>query len=934
MSTRRRTLAIYVLTLAIFGGGLAYTVVRIQDWHTRGWTGLSYFPDVPTPKTKINARQFVTAGGELMMIYDGTPAKGRIRSSDRVVAVNGIPIGDLQALRRLEKQLTSGSEIRYRIDRGGRLVDVPMRLASPLQSPYIVIKTVVSLIVALIFVGVAVFVLLRSHDDRRALVFFAFALVSAMALLGAAATVYESAGGRGIVPTFGIGDARPVLFFLFCIAYAPLILHLALIFPRERPIVARHPFLLRWIYAEALLVTLLVLVIGMLLVFFFQDAVSARRAIENSHELIGRSSTLIAALGLILALHVIYAGRREGVAQAFARRPFRAVFAIFAICIATTALIWRYISHIIAAVTLLASIGLPLLILSLYPVFATVELVRSYRAAGVEEKRQVKWPLWGLVIALTAKITGNIASFGLVILMKLAHVSTIEYSVVFETLDIVPTLVSLVVPISFAAAILKYRLMNIDLLIRKTVVYAILSGAIVVVYLGLVGGLGTLLVNVAGLQNQTMVIASTLVVALLFVPVRNKLQTLVDRNLFRHKYDYPEALRAIVMETRMARDAGEFLASAAEKLQQALQSRALVIFAERQEEYVATAKIGVSDAVIGKLRVGRTFVEMLDRPFDPRRRTLPDDAAKAMARIEAVLVAPIGSRGFVALAPKLSGGEFDVEDIDFLRSAADQIGIGVDRIRMQVEEEDYAQARAIQQTLLPREMPQVERLELSGVWQPARTMGGDYYDLLKLSERELAVCIGDVAGKGMPAALLMSGLQAAVRASASSSPRDLCERVRRVVISSLSGGRFVTFFYATLDTATMRLRWCNAGHNAPILARADGTVVRLTEGGPAFTRLFRESGYEEREIALMPGDRLVLFTDGVSEATDADGDLFGEERIEELVADSRDLAAHELQRTIVDAAASFSGGELEDDLTLVVVCVDQSPIGNELAVVV
>ena len=140
-----------------------------------------------------------------------------------------------------------------------------------------------------------------------------------------------------------------------------------------------------------------------------------------------------------------------------------------------------------------------------------------------------------------------------------------------------------------------------------------------------------------------------------------------------------------------------------------------------------------------------------------------------------------------------------------------------------------------------------------------------------------------------------------------------------MVISSLSGGRFVTFFYATVDTAAMRLRWCNAGHNAPILARTDGTLIRLGEGGPAFTRLFRDSAYEEREIELLPGDRLVLFTDGVSEAVDAGGELFGEERIEELVADSRDLSAHELQRTIVDAASSYSGGELEDDLTLVVV---------------
>ena len=212
-------------------------------------------------------------------------------------------------------------------------------------------------------------------------------------------------------------------------------------------------------------------------------------------------------------------------------------------------------------------------------------------------------------------------------------------------------------------------------------------------------------------------------------------------------------------------------------------------------------------------------------------------------------------------------------------------------------------------------------------------MGGDYYDLLKLGERELAVCIGDVAGKGMPAALLMSGLQAAVRASASSSPRDLCERVRRVVISSLSGGRFVTFFYATLDTAAMRLRWCNAGHNAPVLARADGTIVRLDGRRPGLHAPLPRSRYAESEIALQPGDRLVLFTDGVSEATDARRRAVRRERIEELVADSRDLAAHELQRTIVDAAASFSGGELEDDLTLVVVCVDEV-MENELAVVV
>src|SRR5687767_5240889 len=211
-------------------------------------------------------------------------------------------------------------------------------------------------------------------------------------------------------------------------------------------------------------------------------------------------------------------------------------------------------------------------------------------------------------------------------------------------------------------------------------------------------------------------------------------------------------------------------------------------------------------------------------------------------------------------------------------------------------------------------MPRLAGIDVSGTWQPARTMGGDYYDLITLSDTELAVCIGDVAGKGMPAALLMSGLQAAVRASASSSPRDLCERVRRVVVSSLSEGRFVTFFYATIDTAAMRLRWTNAGQNAPILARTDGSIVRLEEGGPAISRLFRDTRYEEHEIALSPGDRIVLFTDGVSEAANRAGEIFGEQRIEELVANAGDAGAEELQRRIAHAATAFAGGEVEDDL--------------------
>ena len=914
MSPRSRFLVIFVLTVFVIGAALGYMAGRARHWHAQGWSGVMYLAgEMSKPQAKVMGLELY----DVMMTTSGSPADGRLHYGDQILSLNGIPRDDLKRLAELDAKTKRGSVVVYRIRRAGQTLDVPLRFESPLRSRYVILRQAVSVIVALSFVTIALLIFARAPGDPRATVFYALAVISAVAMLISGATVYEQSSGRGIVLS-----PVPALMTIYvggilAFAYPPLILHLCLVFPHRRAILDKNPKLLHWIYAVAAVgMFALLLMIGIMSLLDWND-------LEASD---GRLRWLLRpvyfgllALTLFTGVNVLWAARREGLRKAIGSRPFRIVFSVGSLPIVLTPAVALVTSEQVAGLLSTISIAAPMVVLATFPLFAIAALILSYREANAEEKRQVAWPLWGLLLAVGAKVLCLLVTTVLSLWLTVGHLDMIAWRPTFEALAIIPMLFTLAIPGSFAVAILKYRLMNIDLIIRKTVVYAVLSGAIVAVYLGLVGGLGSFLVYAFGMENQTtMIIGSTLVVALLFVPLRNRLQLVVDRNLFRHRYEYPEALREIAEESRTSDDAQEFLASAAETLQQALQNRAVVIFADRQDEFVAIAKVGVADSVVGRLRVRHTFAELLDRPFDPRRRTLPPDAAAALAKVEAVLVVPIGARGFIAAAPKLSGGEYDVEDIDFFRQVAEQLADGLGRIRMVVEEADFDHARSIQQALLPREMPRVAKIDVSGVWQPARMMGGDYYDLLPLSDTELAVCIGDVAGKGMPAALLMSGLQAAVRASASSSARDLCERVRRVVVSSLSGGRFVTFFYATVDTAAMRLRWCNAGHNAPILARADGTLVRLAEGGPAFNRLFR-GAYEEREIALAPGDRIVLFTDGVSEAADASGDMFGESRIEELVTDCRDLSATELQQTIVEAASVYSDGELEDDVTLVVV---------------
>lgn len=915
MSPRVRFVLILVGTIAAVGAAVAYMGARAYTWHQRGYLGVFFLNGV---QTKAQAMVFAVKDGEVMVTMCGTPADGRLQFRDEVLSINGIPRKDIARLRALDEQAKRGTPVVFRVRRGKQILDVPMRLASPFRARMIVTFHAAALLTGLTFAAIGLLVMLRSPGDQRAMVFYTLALISSFAIIGQTATIYEQAGARGILSAPESALPRILTFTAFAFLYPPLILHLSLIFPRRRPILERHPIILRWIYAAAL-VAICFLALASAIAVIGANETDPARATALKNAFLEPWDKVAVAISALYVIYILVRARREGIRSAIARRPFGVALASVGLLAGIADALNPYLPRAGRIVLGVLTSLTPMLVLLSFPFLAFAALLRSYRAANVEEKRQVAWPLWGLLIAVTGKIAGYILSAGFGAYLTLTHANLIRWRGLFETINLLPMLITLAIPISFAVAIFKYRLMNIDVIIRKTVVYAVLSGTIVILYLVLVGGLGSFLVLAFGLENQTtMIIGSTLVAALIFVPLRNKLQSVVDRSLFRHKYDYPEALKAISTDSRNAGDAQGLLQASAEKLQQALQNRAVVMFAERQEDYVAVAKVGVADSLLGRLRVPASFAESLDRAFDPRKRAIGEEASAALTKIETELVVPIGTRAFIAVAPKLSGGGYDVEDIDLLRSTADALRAGLDRIRMQGEEEDFAQARAIQQTLIPREMPRVAKLDVSGVWHPARTMGGDYYDLIELGETELAVCIGDVAGKGMPAALTMSGLQAAVRASASSSPRDLCERVRRVVVSSLTGGRFVTFFYATIDTAAMRLRWCNAGHNAPVLARADGTIVRLAEGGPAFTRLFRHAQYEESELPLLPGDRIVLFTDGVSEAGDPLGELFGEVRIEELVTDSRDLTAVELQETIVEAASSFSGGELEDDLTLVV----------------
>ena len=243
--------------------------------------------------------------------------------------------------------------------------------------------------------------------------------------------------------------------------------------------------------------------------------------------------------------------------------------------------------------------------------------------------------------------------------------------------------------------------------------------------------------------------------------------------------------------------------------------------------------------------------------------------------------------------------------------------------KLQRREREVEEARAIQQGFLPQEIPQIPGYQIAGAWQPARIVGGDYYDVLPFDDDSVGLCIADVAGKGMPAAMLMSNFQASVRgfASPALSPDALCEKLNNLVCRNIAADRFITFVYAHLHGPSRRLSYANAGHNAPIVLHRDGTHERLDMGGGVLG-IFKQQSFDAGSFQLAPGDRIVLYTDGVTEARDGAGIEFGDSRLIDVLRDCLDTDPQIAQEKIFSTVEQFCGGNWEDDATLIVLSVE------------
>ncbi|MBN1559242.1 SpoIIE family protein phosphatase [candidate division KSB1 bacterium] len=360
----------------------------------------------------------------------------------------------------------------------------------------------------------------------------------------------------------------------------------------------------------------------------------------------------------------------------------------------------------------------------------------------------------------------------------------------------------------------------------------------------------------------------------------------------------------------------------------------LLLFLKRNEEFYLAANRGVNSS-------SQLFQSMMEQPIlgELAQQQSPcyvqaDNLTAALALIRKggfQVIVPMRiqqeTKGILLLGPKMSTIPYADDELDFLSSLGNRAMISIENARLFEEalekerlEEEIAIARDIQQRLLPSSFPQLDHLEIYGFNIPSRQVGGDYFDCFLLDDDRVALAIGDVSGKGIGAALLMSNLHAGLHILTDSdmSMDRVISRLNNLIYENTNIDKFITFFYAEYNVRTRILAYINAGHNPPYIFHRDGSCELLEKGG-LLLGMMGNRIYETGYVTLAPGDFLITYTDGVTEAKNKGGDMYEELRLENLVREcmKKDVSVEDFANILINELRIFAKGVPQaDDITM------------------
>ncbi len=517
------------------------------------------------------------------------------------------------------------------------------------------------------------------------------------------------------------------------------------------------------------------------------------------------------------------------------------------------------------------------------------------------------------------------------------------FAIYVNPASFLPALLLFFVPVGYGYSIFRYKLMDTEILVKKSLMYAIITPMIAAIYVLLVFGTGSIIGEFFGhKQNQTLSLLALVIIAFVFDPLKRRIQDWVDKIFYLERQNYQKVLLEFSRRLPLQIDLKQILNSVVTTLAGTMHIKKVgVVLLDKEHGNMFVGK-DISDSILDLANKTNFYNYLAEQKEAILTSNITDDwydndkiaeqVRKIIDETGVELVIPIQFQdklmGAINTGAKLSEKTYSQDDINLLMTVANQTAVAVENSLLYEKEkaltrvnEELKLAQDIQQRWLPKNPEGLDGFDIAGKNIPAQLVGGDYYDFIPVERGLMSVCIGDVSGKGLTAAMLMANLHAIVRSQSVSNPTpsECVRQTNRLIFESSNDEMFITLFYGLLNLKEKSFAYTNGGHNLPMFFPAGKPMKTLdTEG--LVIGVDRNSKYSMNKILFSPGDVLVMYTDGISEAFNAEEELYGEERLMAVVEKFRDLTSEKIIENILEDVRIYSGAApVHDDMTIVVV---------------
>ncbi|HMQ68543.1 MAG TPA: SpoIIE family protein phosphatase [Ignavibacteria bacterium] len=594
------------------------------------------------------------------------------------------------------------------------------------------------------------------------------------------------------------------------------------------------------------------------------------------------------------------------------------------------------------------------LLASIFAVFSIASgiyfLIRSYLRLN---DSNLKKPMKVILIGFLLGAVGFTYSLIISVLVKTPNF-------LLQPWIFLPTALVLFIPVSIGFSIFKYRILDTEFIVKKGLVFGIITAFIVGIYLLLVFVLNSLLSQFLPENKQLLTIALIIVVTFSFDYVNKRAKDFVDKQFYRERYNYRKSLLLFSEELPYLDNVRKIIEKIGSSVKETMGIDNLNVWFKDQEFHQILQndfeKVSENERLIYKDdSYDEAFSSLFIRNKEPRlinevllqELKISDEYKEIILREKFALLIPIFIKdvliGTMNFGEKPSGKAYSDEDIDLLKTLASQAAIAFENSRLQKEkvlkqvmEEELQIARNIQMGLLPQSINSIDGIEVSGFYNPAKIIGGDFYDVIKLSESKMLVIVADVSGKGIAAALYMSKVQAMIQFAAKlfQSPKDILIEVNKQIHNKIDKKSFITTVVALFDLEKMKVKICRAGHN-PVIYSVNGKFDLLKNKGMGLgleSEVFFNQNLEETELDITDDNVFVFYSDGLTEAMNRNREEFGTDKVMDIISLNRQNSCSLIQKEIINSVDNFRGSaEQNDDITLVITKIKSIKNNNKLS---